>query len=241
MLHKIVLFLVIVFVLAVLNAPLDAAAMHTLAGWAQSYSGSLISLSLAMLTLIPALLTIGSGPAEAISALSFTLFFWGRFQQTHDPLPLVLFAIGGVFLAIEFLLIPGLGKPFLIGTLCLSAAILKSYPVHEQGMQALLLAYSSVGAGLWFALKFLPRNPLTSRLLALKPPTAEESRFQPGSELLPLVGAVGEAVTALRPSGKAFVNGKTLGVRAEGAFVEAGCRVRVLRVEANQLIVEPVE
>lgn len=240
MVHKALLFAVFLFLLLLCNAPLDWGTIQTIAAWSQGFWGSLACLSVAMLTLIPALLTLGTGAAEALSALSFGLFFWGRFQVTHDLIPLLIFAVGAAFVAVEVLLVPGLGKPFVLGAVCISAAILKSFPDHQQGLHALLTAYLSLGAGLWFALRVLPRNRLANRFLALKPPTAQESAFDPGAELKQYLGMEGTTLTRLQPSGKIVVANKTLGARTSGAFVPAEAAVRVVRVESNQLIVEAV-
>lgn len=237
MLHKACLVLSGLLILGVLNAPIDWPGIQTLAGWSQAYWGSLLSLALAMLTLVPALITLGTGFAESLSALSFALFFWGRFQTTHDWFPLLLFAVGGFFVGVEVLLVPGVGKPFILGAICISAAILKSFPEHQQGMQALLIAYGALGAGLWVGLKYLPGR----RLAALKPPTAAESAFDPGAGLQQYVGKRGETTTALKPSGKVLVDGQLLGGRTAQAFVPIGTPICVVRVESNQIIVEPVE
>ena len=241
MLHKVCFIASALILLIVLNAPLDWAMVQTLAVWSQGFWGSLVCLALAMLTLIPALLTLGTGTAEGLSALSLGLFFWGRYQLTHDWVPVILFGVGAAFLAVEVLLVPGLGKPFLVGAICISAAILKAYPDHQHGMQALLTAYMSLGAGLWFTLKVIPRSRWGARFVALKPPTAQESHFDPAAELAQYVGQTGTTLTTLKPSGKVNLACQTLGARTTGAFVEAGCPVRVVRVEANQLIVELTE
>lgn len=236
MLQKACLVATGLVILIVASAPIDWPGIQTLAGWSQGYWGSLLSLALAMLTLVPALITLGTGFIESVSALSFAMFFWGRFQTTHDIIPLLIFVVGGFFVGVEVLVVPGLGKPFALGAVCISAAILKSYPDHQQGMQALLAAYGALGAGLYIGLKYLPSR----RLGALKPPSAAESAFDPGAALQQHVGKAGESTTALKPSGKVMVDGQIYGARTSKAYVPVNTPVRVVRVESNQLIVEPV-
>lgn len=241
MLHKACVVASVLILLIVLNAPMDWQMIHLLAMWSQGFWGSLACLAVAMLTLIPALLTLGTGAIEGISALSFGLFFWGRFLATHDWVPLAIFGAGAFFVAVEVLLVPGLGKPFILGAICFSAAILKAFPDHQQGMQALLTAYTALGTGLWIALKVVPKSQWAQRFVALKPPSAAESKFDPAADLQQYVGQTGEALTTLKPSGKVTVGSLTLGARTTGAFITAGSPVRVARVEANQLIVEAAE
>jgi membrane-bound serine protease (ClpP class) len=236
MLQKACLVATGLVILIVANAPIDWPGIQTLAGWSQAYWGSLLSLALAMLTLVPALISLGTGFIESVSALSFAMFFWGRFQTTHDFIPLLIFFVGAFFVGVEVLVVPGLGKPFALGAVCISAAILKSYPDSHQGMQALLTAYGALGTGLYIGLKYLPSR----RFAALKPPTAAESAFDPGAALQQHVGKSGESTTALKPSGKVMVDGQIYGARTNKAFVAVNTPVRVVRVESNQLIVEPV-
>ena len=236
MLQKITLTSFLALLLVALNLPTSA--WMQLAHWSQGYWGTALSLGAAMLTLIPALLTLGTGPAELVSATAFALFFWGRYQETHSLLPLTLFGASLAFFALEILVLPGIGKAFVLGAAALSAAIWKAYPDHQMGMQALLFSYVALGAGLFITLRVIPRNRLTARLLALKPPDPETSRFDPAAELKILIGQTGVATTVLQPSGKADIANQSYGVRSQSGFIKAGTPVRVVAVESNQLIVQ---
>lgn len=55
-----------------------------------------------------------------------------------------------------------------------------------------------------------------------------------------VAGSEGTTLSALRPMGKAEIQSKTLEVRTLGTYLEAGTRVRVTSVAANQIIVEPI-
>ncbi len=57
-------------------------------------------------------------------------------------------------------------------------------------------------------------------------------------EAAALVGREGVAVTPLRPSGVALIDARRWDVIAEGRFVEAGARVRVLAARGNRIIVQ---
>ncbi|MDR1374923.1 MAG: nodulation protein NfeD, partial [Treponema sp.] len=55
-----------------------------------------------------------------------------------------------------------------------------------------------------------------------------------------LTGKTGAAATTLRPSGKAEIGGECFTVEADGLFIEAGSKVKVVRVYGNRIIVRPV-
>lgn len=53
-------------------------------------------------------------------------------------------------------------------------------------------------------------------------------------------GQEGIAVSSLRPMGKADINGKMYEVTTAGNFVESRTKIRITKVSANQILVEPV-
>jgi len=55
-----------------------------------------------------------------------------------------------------------------------------------------------------------------------------------------LLGAIGVAVTTLRPSGKAQFGEEFLDVIAEGDYVNPGSRVQVIEIEGNRIVVKEV-
>jgi membrane-bound serine protease (ClpP class) len=96
----------------------------------------------------------------------------------------------------------------------------------------------------------LPRLPYANRLV-LQPPgeaTAilEEAGLEdaasagPTPAALALLGAIGQAVTPLRPAGIARFGDDFVDVVAESSYVEAGTRVRVVEVEGNRIAVKEV-
>jgi membrane-bound serine protease (ClpP class) len=89
----------------------------------------------------------------------------------------------------------------------------------------------------------LPNVPILNRMV-LKPPadvpesTANSALSHSGA--LMLLGAIGVAVTHLRPSGKAQFGEQFVDVLAEGSYVAPGGRVRVVEIEGPQIVVKEV-
>ncbi|AEF84633.1 conserved hypothetical protein [Treponema primitia ZAS-2] len=53
-----------------------------------------------------------------------------------------------------------------------------------------------------------------------------------------LTGKTGKAVSTLRPSGKAEIEGRAYAVETEGVYIESGEPIRVIRVLGNRVVVE---
>jgi membrane-bound serine protease (ClpP class) len=61
-----------------------------------------------------------------------------------------------------------------------------------------------------------------------------------GFENPSLVNQTGQALTKLRPSGTAIINGKRVDVVSEGGFIDAGQSIKVVAVEGLRVVVRPV-
>jgi membrane-bound serine protease (ClpP class) len=61
-----------------------------------------------------------------------------------------------------------------------------------------------------------------------------------GVENPSLINQTGEALTKLRPSGTAVINGKRVDVVTEGAFIEPGKPIKVVAVEGLRVVVRAV-
>ncbi len=60
-------------------------------------------------------------------------------------------------------------------------------------------------------------------------------------DLKRLTGKEGIAITTLRPSGKAEVNGKKLNVITRGEYVDSNTKIKIISVEGNKIVVEAVD
>ncbi len=99
----------------------------------------------------------------------------------------------------------------------------------------------AVGGGL--ALGSLATGAVLLKLAAARmtlraPARAEAAPEQ--AEAHPLVGRTGEAVTDLRPSGFATLDGRRTDVVTRGEHVAAGARVEVVEVEGTRVVVRPL-
>jgi membrane-bound serine protease (ClpP class) len=55
-----------------------------------------------------------------------------------------------------------------------------------------------------------------------------------------LTGRTGEAITTLRPVGKAEIDDEVMVVESEGEFIESGSRIEVIAVNGNRVVVRGV-
>nr|MBA3482301.1 hypothetical protein [Pirellulales bacterium] len=82
--------------------------------------------------------------------------------------------------------------------------------------------------------------PLFNRLV-LEPPPPEEritlSHREALADYTHLIGVAGEAVTDLRPAGRALVSGQIIDVIAEGVPLDRGTAIVVVAAHAHRVLV----
>jgi membrane-bound serine protease (ClpP class) len=147
---------------------------------------------------------------------------------------LTLVLVGAALLLLETIL-PGLIAGFL-GMCCLIGGIAVGYSTFGVRVGNLILL--GVGFGLLFGtlvwIKYFPESRLAKVFI---------SRRIVGDlkvERPELLDQTGIALTNLRPSGAALINGKRVDVVTEGPMIERGAPVRVVAVEGMRVVVRAV-
>lgn len=144
---------------------------------------------------------------------------------------ITLLILGGVLLFLETLL-PGMIAGIL-GFICLMAAVILGY--RDFGYQTGSLVLGVVLAGLllgtWCWLKFFPESRVASRFIS------HRAVGELGVDKPELLNATGTALTQLRPSGIASLDGRRVDVVTEGGLIERGTAVKVVAVEGSRIVV----
>ena len=147
---------------------------------------------------------------------------------------IVLLVLGAILMLLETFL-PGLITGIL-GFLCWVAAVILGY--RDFGFQTgnLILGVVLVGLviGVFCWLKFFPESRSAGRFIS-RSTVGELGVARPE-----LINCTGVAITVLRPSGTAFINGKRVDVITEGALIEQGASLKVVAVEGLRVVVREV-
>ena len=196
----------------------------------------------------------GFGVAGIISGICFALFFGGHYIAGLTGLEMAaLFVLGIVFILLEILLFPGVVVLALGGSLLVLVALFFAmadfYPAQPVNLSfdflltpMLNISIALIGAVFFIAFlaRFLPEMPIMRRLfLSFSQPRTIPEPFaspMPGAQRV-YPGDTGEALTILRPAGRARIGGEPVDVMTGGDFIEAGTPVRVLSVTGTTIVV----
>ncbi len=231
----------------------DAEIVTTSVNWAEALVRFLthpvvaaLLLPIGMLGIFWEIKTPGFGVPGGVGLLAFGLFFGSHMivglAGWEDVL---LLALGIALLVAEVFIIPGFGIAGILGIVAIGVAIflalLGDLGTWHDVLRATGTFASSiliVVAAMIIVLRQLPRSERSLGIF-LKAATARDAGYVSGEAHGELVGAVGEALVDLRPSGTARFGAERYDVVAESGFVSRGTRVRVIRADAYRLVVLP--
>ena len=198
----------------------------------------------------------GFGAPGIIGILCLALVFFNQYLVgLADYTELLVFVFGIILLGFELFVLPGFGIAGIAGILLISVALLLSlqdfvipdprFPWEKALLINNLLKVLSAVIGSFlltlFVLRFIfPKlsksvdGPYLASTLANARVTLTES---PALQ----IGRTGIALTLLRPSGKAKIDGEVYDVVSQGEYLPKGTSIKVLQIKGTRIVVQGQE
>ena len=148
---------------------------------------------------------------------------------------IVLVLIGVALIIIEVIFIPGTTVVGIAGFLCAVGGIYLAYDNFGKQTGHILLAATCIVTVIILIISF---KSGTWNRFALK--GAIKSKVNEGKKAGLSVGDVGKTTSALRPIGKAEFNEKIFEVTTLSAYLVADKKIKIIKIERNKIIVEPL-
>ena len=197
--------------------------------------------------------TPGFGVGGIIAIAAIFLFFWANwYANLAHWLEVVLFLAGVGLIVAEVTVVPGFGIFGISGILCVVASIfLAMFRFPPQGFDFDYSRMSGAVHNMAWALVIgvvgmfiIARSIHSSRIwrrVSLGDELAADQGYTSFDDQSSYVGQEGVLLTDLRPVGTVRVGDKRLDALADGEFLNKGTKVRVIRIDGAQLVVEKVE
>ena len=146
-------------------------------------------------------------------------------------LVITLFVVGAILLILETVL-PGMIAGA-IGLLCVIAAVIQSYVAFgpQTGTAVLFATLVILMGGTMLWMRIFPQTRMGQIF------TSRSTVGDIKTERPELVNQTGSALTPLRPSGTALINGRRVDVVTEGGMIERNTPIKVVAVEGMRVIV----
>lgn len=155
-----------------------------------------------------------------------------------DWLMILLFILGSVLISMEFMM-PGFGVAGTLGIISLLGGLVLASQLVTPAVFSVIIVVVllTIVVLVTWAYRSATKGGRMSRLLLLNTKTSEEEGYNSTANLSDLIGMEGTALTVLRPSGLGEFNGRKVDVVTGGEFIDKGCKIKVVHVEAFRVIV----
>lgn len=148
---------------------------------------------------------------------------------------LALLLIGLALIVVEVVFVPGTTIVGILGVIFLGAAIMSSYRNYGSETGFYILVGTSAVTALTLFLSFR-----SEAWLRFANKSSIDSRVNEGITAALALGDEGTAVSTLKPMGKAQFKDREFEVKTLGDYVDVGTKVKIVHLQANQIIVKPV-
>ncbi len=216
--------------------PVDSRISDSLVSWTTNPVVGTILLMIGIGGLILEVITAGFGVAGILSMAAFALYFGGNIAAgVAEYWVLFLFVFGIALMLVEAFM-PGFGVFGIAGIVSTLVSIVLAAASVQTGMVMLLISVILAGVFSVLAFRFFARRGVLRHIILSDEERADLGYVAPLNQKN-LTGKKGVAVTALRPSGAAVIDGRRIDVVSDGAFIPSGEALIVDRVEGVRVIV----
>lgn len=147
----------------------------------------------------------------------------------------VLILVGIVLLIAEIIFIPGTTVVGILGAVFMMAGIVFTYGHFGQDTGYKVLIATGIATAVLLYIAF--KKGAWSRFSLQD---TSHAKVNEGLTQALAAGDEGTAVSALRPMGTAEFKDKVFEVKTNGDYLAAGSRVRIVQIQANEILVEPI-
>jgi membrane-bound ClpP family serine protease len=147
-----------------------------------------------------------------------------------------LILVGLVLLIVEIVFIPGTTVVGVLGLIFSVMGIVFSYSYYGSGVGFYVLLGTGLvsAAALYFSFRKGAWNKFSNQ-------AAIDSKVNEGMTDHLNPGEEGISVSALRPMGSAEFSGKIFEVKTNGEYVSNGTKIKIIKVQSNNILVEPIQ
>lgn len=148
---------------------------------------------------------------------------------------ILLILLGLLLLLIEFAVIPGVTIAGIGGFLLLGGAVYVAFAEYGKlaGFITLVIVLILAPAMVYYFFK-----SRTGQKMILQKNI--DGKIDLINKEKIAIGDTGRSIGRLAPMGKVKINGETVEAQSTGAFIDHNSAIRVLKIESNKIIVEPL-
>jgi membrane-bound serine protease (ClpP class) len=231
--------------------------------WLNSPAVMAVLVMLALLGVYVEFNTPGVGLPGLVAVVCFALIIGSKYLVgLANWVEVALFVVGILLLVLEIFVLPGFGVAGVLGIIAILAGMFgmlvrnppNRLPWPQSDLDWRLFTYNVLGLSVgfvgfivlvWLLGRYLPKMQFLSGLILVPTAAKQGGGVEVSMTTLPdskakgvSVGDIGEAVSTLRPAGKARFGDAIVDVVAEGAFLEKDAKVRIIEIHGSRVVVK---
>ncbi len=223
--------------------PVEMSGWQAFALWVTQPWATVVILALGLALIFAEMLTLHSWGVAGIFGGGLVAVIFASYITVGAAtwVGVLLFLIGAALLLLETHVLPGHGWPAFTGLALIFAGLFYALGGPNSGAiyPAAVSLVTTIAILIAFFL-YLPRSGVWKRLGQPLRQTALAG-YVSADDYTAYLGQFGTAVTLLRPSGTAEIDGVRLSVVSEGGFIAEGTRVQVVMVQGSRIVVRGPE
>lgn len=150
---------------------------------------------------------------------------------------LACIVIGLVLVAVE-MSIPGFGLPGIAGGILLILGIVLQANTFGEALIVAAIILVILTVMLFVIFHSAQHGRISHSRIILKDAETQQDGFSSVDSHESILNKTGVALTPLRPAGAAEIEGKRMDVVTEAEFIEAGERIRIVKVSGPRIVVQ---
>lgn len=193
-------------------------------------------LTLGFAGIVSEILTAGFGIGTSISVLAFGLYFGGNMMAGYADLTTLSIFITGIILIFIELIVPGFGLPGISGIILITVGIVLAASSFALSALSITIATLVTIILVYLLFKLGFKNKSLKKII-LDDKLDTEGNFLSSDSKDEYSNKEGFALTALRPTGYAEIEGEKVEVISDDGYINGEERIRVVRVEGSRIFV----
>lgn len=199
----------------------------------------ILLLAIFFLSLLMEIKTGGMGLGVLLGLVAAGVFFGSQYVKGLVSFMEVGMFLLGILAILAEALLPTMGLLGGVGALAMLYSLVLSLGGDVHAVYALLISVAVAIVAFLFLARHLPQSSLWKKVV-LKDASTEARGYVSAQSDVTLLGKEGEVLTDVRPAGTAKIEGTPVDVVSEGAYIEKGAKIRVLKVEGNRVVVRRI-
>ncbi len=185
------------------------------------------------------LLLPGFALPGVVGALAFALYFFGHYVAGFAGIEHVILFIAGIVLLILEIFVPSFGIMGILGIAAIMAGVVLAAFDTKNALLSLGIATVLAAITVTIVAVVFKRYGVWNKFI-LRDELSADQGYVSFESKHHLFGALGVAVTPLRPAGIVDIEGEKVDVVTEGEYIDANRSVMVFKIEGGRVVVKQV-